>query len=487
MKRNHELRGLAIRGVGWLVAKRFATQILLTGANLILVRLLFPADFGAFAIVQTVITLFWVFADLGLGKALVQRRDAPDTDTLRSVWWTQTILGLAVVGAVWLLAPVVLTYYQGVLPTQAISWIRLLVVSEIFVNMGLVSVAILERRLAYGRIMVGEIAGLFITQAVTIFLAARGMGVGSFIYGNLLGRLVSLVFFSLLSPWKWGFDFRRTKLVPLFKFGVPLQIAGWIGLVNGAVVPLYVGRFPGPGGWSGTQAVGFVSWAAGVAAIPAAATGIFEQLLFPLLSRSQDDREFAGRIFKKVLGIVALTAFPACAALLALAPQVTAVIYTPAWLPALYSLRLAILQTAVGSLNVVALTALLAFGEAKFYRNLQGLWAILQWLLTIPLVLLFGFWGVNLASLLVTLTGLWAFVRLRKYIRFPVFGVVKGPLVLSLFLGGFLWGFSRILGVSGFWELVLTLLIGGCLYLILTWKFLRRQVEAELSILRGLK
>lgn len=486
MQIESELRSLAIRGVGWLVVKRVVTQILLTGANLILVRLLFPSDFGAFAIVNTVVTLFWVFSDLGLGKALVQRRQTTDTASLQSVWWTQTILGLAVIGAVWVLAPFILNYYRGVLPSQALVWIRMLVLSEIFVNMSLVSAALLERRLAYGRLFIGEMGGLFVTQSVTIFLAATGMGVTSFVYGNLLGRAVSFLLFFGLSPWRWGFGFRREKLLPLFGFGVPLQMAGWIGLINGAVVPLYVGRFPGPGGFSGTQAVGFVSWAAGVATIPAAVSGIFEQILFPLLSRCQENREFARRIFQRVLGFVAFTTFPTSATLLVMAPSITAIIYTPAWLPALPSLRLAILQITVAALNAIALTSLLAFGEVKFYRNLNGLWAVLQWALTIPLVILVGFWGVNLAALLVTLTGLWAFLKLRRYFAVPILGVLKGPLLTSLLLGGFLWSISRIIQISGFWELVFVMALGGGFYALLMLSVLRSQLNSEIAFIRGM-
>lgn len=477
-----QLKSLAIRGVGWLTLKRILTQILLTGANLILVRLLFPEEFGTFAIIQSLVTLSWVFADLGLGRALVQRKKDPDKRLLRSVWWTHVGLGFLVAAILWVVGPLLISYYAGSLGPSAVSWLRILIVSQIFVNMSLVSSSLLERRLAYGRVLGGEISGLFATQGLTILFALGGFGVASFIFGNFIGKLTALIVLFKLSPWAWGFGWDWKRLKSLLSFGLPFQMAGWVGILNGAVVPLFVGRFPGPGGFSGPEAVGFVNWAGGVAALAAALAGIVEQIIFPLISRIQKNLKFAARVFERALRVVSVATFGGGALLLALAPEVTKIIYTPDWLPALTALRLSIIQMSIISLNLVALGALLAFGEAKFYRNMHALWAVLQWALTVPLVLTFGFWGVNLAGVIVSATGLYAFVRLKKYLKVDYLSSIKTPALVAVLTAGLSLIFARVVPVRNFAHLVLNAAISGSFYLFLIYLFMKEELSQDIKL-----
>lgn len=486
MKLEKELKRLAIRGFGWLVVKRILTQILLTGANLVLVRFLFPEEFGVFRIVQTIVTLSWVFADVGLSKALVQREREPSRDLLRSVWWTQLALGVLMVGFLWLVGPLFIGYYSGQLNSSAVVWLRWLAISQLFTNVSLVSSSLLERKLAYGRVMVGEIAELFVTQSVTILLAVLNFGVVSFVIGTFFGKLVGMVLFFLLSRWSWGFGWKLSDLRSLLSFGFPLQAASWVGILNGAVVPVFVGRFPGPGGWSGPEAVGFITWASGVSVLPVALAGVFEQLLFPLLSRIRGSRAFASRIFERALRMVIVVALPSGVMLFILAGEVTEIVYTPLWLPALPALRFSIIHSFLAAVSGLALTALLAFGGSKFFRKMHILWALLQWILTVPLVLIFGFWGVTLASVFVSATGLYSFNKLREYLDIRFFKIVTYPVLGSLLLGVVLYFWSHYFKVENFIELGVLALGGMALYMIWISVFMRRMIVKEVRLVGGL-
>jgi PST family polysaccharide transporter len=480
-----QFKTLALRSVGWLAAKRILSQLLLTGANLILVRLLFPSDFGAFAIIMFIVTLSWVFADLGLGRALVQRREEPTPVLLRSVWWTQVGLGILVALALSFLAPIILSYYKGQLPMrEVVGWLRWLAVSQILVNMTIVSAALLERRLAYGRVLVGEILGLLATQALTLVLAYGGFGVGSFVFGVIVGRVVSLISFFLLSPWSWGVGWEWGRLKELLSFGLPFQMSGWIGMLNGAVVPVFVGRFPGPGTWSGPEAVGFVTWASGVAAISAAVAGIIEQVLFPLMSRLQGDPALAGRFFRRSLRVVSVATLGSVSLLLALAPEVTRIIYTARWLPGLPSLMLATFQVALVVPSGLAISTLLAFGEAKFYRNIQAFWAVGQWLLAVPLVIYLGFWGVNLAGVLVSATGFVAYLRLRRYFDPSVLKIIKMPLLAAVLTGLVTFSLAHLFSIKNITHLFLAATLGGAFYLFLIYLFMRQDLRQEFKVVK---
>jgi PST family polysaccharide transporter len=480
------LKRLVAKGIGWLLVKRVFTQVILTFSNLILVRILFPQDFGIIVIIQFLVTIFWVFADLGLGRSLIQKKEEPDVVLLQSVWWTQVGLGLVVVGILWFASPLLVAYYGGHLPERAIEWIRILAVSQILVNMSGVSAVLLERRLDYKRIFIVETSGLFVTQVSTIILAIFGFGTVSFVFGALIGRVVAFFVYFKLSPWQWGFHVSLNDLKPLLSFGFSFQISIWLSIANGAVFPLFVGRFPCPGGWSVAQSVGFVSWASGVAALSGAMGEVINQFIFPLMSRLQEDKLLATEYFKRALWIVAVTAFGAVSLFFPLARDLISFVYTSNWLPALPAFYLALVQITIMAVTSLALNTLLAFGDAGYYRNMHFLWTVLQWGLTIPFVLLFGFWGVVLAGVLVSATALFALVRLKRYINLSYTNIVIKPLIVALSTGLLVFGLINIFPIDNFYHFFLAFVLGAGTYCCLTFLFMRKEFIENARIVREL-
>ncbi|MEN6304341.1 MAG: oligosaccharide flippase family protein, partial [Armatimonadia bacterium] len=78
--------------IGW----KLLSQIMATGlhmvASIILARLLMPKDFGILGMATMVTGLAGIFRDLGLGQALVQRKDL-DRDHLASAYWGTLVMG----------------------------------------------------------------------------------------------------------------------------------------------------------------------------------------------------------------------------------------------------------------------------------------------------------------------------------------------------------------------------------------------------------
>ena len=56
-----------------LTIRKIVIQLIVTFSNILLARLLFPADFGIFATISFVIIIALVFTDIGLGSALIAK------------------------------------------------------------------------------------------------------------------------------------------------------------------------------------------------------------------------------------------------------------------------------------------------------------------------------------------------------------------------------------------------------------------------------
>lgn len=480
---NLSLKWVVVRSIWFLTARRVVTQIIITLSNLVLVRILFPADFGVFTIMQFIASLVWVFADLGLGKALIQRNKTPRTIHLRSVWWTQLIMGILFWAIISLFSGDLLNYWQDSLNGNSVMLLRVLLFSQIFINMSSVSMSLLERNLNYKRIVVTEMISLFITQYVAILLGLRGFGVASLVYGQFVGRLVLFILYVFLAPWNFGFTFSLRRLKELLPFGISYQQTVFLGLLNSAVVPLFVGRFPGPGKITGAEAVGLITWAMGVAVMTASFSVIVEQFIFPLVSRLQNNVSLASRAVTKMMRVMAIVTFLAGVVIFIEAHDITRIIYTERWIAGVIVLRLATIQFMISSVVNLGYAQLLAFGEARFVRNFQLILTLIQWLLTVPLVLILGFWGANVALVITAVCALWVFKRVGRYLNVTL-SIFIVPLGAALSAGVFLQMIKGIIKVEDIFGLLAVSVLAVLFYGLVLFGLMRRTLVEDITMVR---
>lgn len=468
------LKKRALNGLFFLGLRRIIVQIILTGGNIILARLLFPQVFGTFAIALGVVNLLAIFAGLGLEPALVQKKEDPQKEELQSTFTVTLLLSLMVTLLIMALAPLLYRFYQEQLGENGVFYLRLLSLSVLGSGLKGISGVLLTRRLDYTRAVLGEILEILILQVSTVALAFRGFGVLSFIWGMLLSRLLGFVIFFLLAPWPIGLKFSLKAVREIIPFGVNFQLSTIIGGLNGAVVPIFVGKV------SGSAAVGLLNWAGGVAVFPRAMAEILGQLTFPVGSRTQDNKRLLRLIIEKSIQFSCLSAFPMVTILAALAHPLTYIIYTDKWIPGIPALYFFSLQSIFLIIGGVLTQTLLALGEAKTFRNISLFWAILQWVLTVPLVFKFGFTGLAMAGALVSATFFVPLILLRKKVKFEIGPHVWPYLGYSLVAGGAAFWLNQRYPAQSIWDLLLMAIFGGIIYLALIFTFKRKEIIEDI-------
>src|SRR3954466_1957344 len=100
-----QLQRKARLGIVTLVVRTAALQLAILAGKVYLARVLGPADFGAFWVVQHVLSFFILFGDAGLGAALVQKKEQPTQRELSTVWWCQLAFAVVLIVLAWTTAP----------------------------------------------------------------------------------------------------------------------------------------------------------------------------------------------------------------------------------------------------------------------------------------------------------------------------------------------------------------------------------------------
>lgn len=474
LEEKEKLKKKATTGAVVLGGKRVVIQVIYTVSNIFLARLLFPADFGTFAIITFVSIFFTVFTDLGLGPALIQKKAKLRIEDLQTAFTIQFLLSLTVVIIIYFAAPFIASFYS--LGTKGVLLFRIYSLFFLLLPFKTSSGARLERNLEYQKLTIIEIGELLTTSAMTVFLAFSGFGVFSFAAGAIIGHITSSILYFSFAPWKIKLTINRKKFAILAKFGLPLQGSVILSLFYGPAILLYMGKTVG------AQNLGFYQFAAGLSVLPLVASEIINRIVFPLGARTREDKEFFRQIIERSITIVSAVSLPTVAFALVVAPALIHFIYTDRWMPVLPALYLGLLQMGIISFTGVFTQLLLSLGRADVMRNINVIWAILTWILGPPLIYYFNFVGMSMTGLLVAATGLWLLIRLRKEIDFSWLPNFIPFLASSVIAGLAVLIITRTLPGS-ILGLVLGVFLGGAVYLGLTFLLKGKELVDNFRIL----
>jgi len=118
----------------------------------------------------------------------------------------------------------------------------------------------------------------------------------------------------------------------------------------------------------------------------------------------------------------------------------------------------------------------------KFHPYLphHNFWAILQWVLTVPLVLLWNFNGVVLAGILVSSTFIIPLRQVRKIVKIDIWPNVIPYLMYSFLTGLVVYLISRQVLIDSIWQLILVGGFGALFYAGLLFIFERKQMIRDI-------
>lgn len=454
-KKKEILKKRATVGVFYLAFRRIVVQIILTLSNIALARLLFPSDFGTFAVVSFVVIFAQAFSDIGFGASLVQKKQSTNQKDFQSAFSVQLFLTLFLVLVIFAASGRISSFYK--FDQLGINLLKIYALTLFTLPLKNISVVILERELFYKKLISAELLEFSITQALIVSFAFLGFGVFSFAWGSLLGRLVSIVFYFYFAPWSVSIKISAKSLSSLAKFGLPYQMNLILGLFYGPLIFLYLGKVVG------SQNFGFYQFAASLTVFPLAIPEIINRIVFPLGSRLQEDRVFLGKIVEKSINAISAISLPLVFITAAIVPEIIHFIYTDKWLPALPAIYISLLQIAIILYTGLFTQFILVLGHASVMRNMSFVWAILTWLFSPVLIFYFNFVGMSIASLLVSMSGIWLFFRLKREIRFS-FGENFFPYFFSAFASGLWTAFLLRILQNSFIGLILALLLGILIY-----------------------
>jgi O-antigen/teichoic acid export membrane protein len=474
-----ELSGLVTRGILALMSRTVVMQVVVFGGSIALMRLLTPHEFGAFAIVQSVLAIVAFFGDTGVGGALVRQASPPTDRQLSSVFYLQLAAALVLMAAVAAAAGAIPVVWPD-LPADSALLMRVMAVDFVLVSLRIAPMLLLERRLRFGALSLIDVAGGAAFYGVAVVLAVLGWGVWS-LAGAVIGRasLVTAIAYAV-SGWRPQATFAWAEVRPLMRFGLAQQSRNVISLVNDAVMPFWGGRE------LGVTAVGYLNWARQTAYFPLKMVDTLRTVGFPLFARLQHDRALVGESLGRAIHLCALVTCGCVGLFIGLGEPLTRYVFSEQWLPAVPFLAVFSVAISIGFLSPLVASALDAIGRPGVFARVALLWTVITWI-AVPIGTSLGGtlgFAIGYASHVVigniviaeVLRRMLPEARVWKRIRVPFAGACLSAAAGRSVLGSF---------VEGPWSFGAAAIASLMLYVAVVWLGDRRALMQARSLVPG--
>lgn len=455
-------------------------QALVYGANIlgsvILARLLPPDQYGYYGIALFAVAFLGIFGGTGFAANLIRTHEEPTTDELRVLFTGQQLMVGVVFIALWFAAPHLATIYK--MPEYGRWFFRMIGGALALTSMMVMPQIRMERDLAFDKLAVVEICQAVAFNLSAILLAWKGIGALSFSAALIIRAAVGAVLAHLYRPWSMGFKWNSSLLFRHLHFGVALQAGQFVSMLKDSISPLFVGMF------LGAAQVGYVTWAANLAAYSVWILMPMQRLYLPFFARLQHDPNQLRKVVSFTLWMANTVAAPLTVVTLALSRPITVLIFGDKWLVALPLFFL----FSIGNIFVPCSTPLVgvlnALGKSRKTLSISLMWMATTWIFGVPCIMLFGVNGFGVALLGVQLTNLVLYWMVWKDIAVSPLPAFWPSWPLAALIGALLFLLQLALPIHSTLSLCCYGLAGFAAYSYALWLGSRQKI---LSIIRMMR
>lgn len=445
----------------WRLLERFGAQGVTFIVSLVLARILGPEVYGTVAIVLVFIAIFDVFVDSGLGNALIQKKDADDTD-FSSVFYFNIAACIVLYLIVFLLAPVFALLYQNELFVPVLRVMGLELVISGFKN---IQFAYVSRHMEFKKFFFATLTGTIIAAPVGIIMALRGYGVWAIVAQNLSNITIDTIILWVTVKWRPKKTFSWKKLKSLLNYGWKLLASSLLETIYQKLRQLIIGRRYSPtdlayynkGETFPNTAVNNVNSA-------------MNSVLFPVMSENQDNPQNLKEITKKAISIGSYVLMPLMAGLAACAEPLVLLMLGQAWLPCVPYLQVFCFVYAFYPFHVANLNAIKAVGRSDIYlkqeiaKKIVGILAII---ITMRISVFAIALGLVFTDLIDQVINSFPNGKLINYAYKEQLEDLAGPFFLSVMMGGIVY-LINFVPISSFLQLIIQIPLGIALYVALS-------------------
>jgi len=330
--------------------------------SIFLARLLVPEDFGLIALVVAIIAFSNIFTDVSLGAALIQRKRLRPVH-YSSVFYFNLFMGTLFTLLIFFLAPIISNFYNN---DTLIDLIKITSFSFIITSLVSVHGIKLRKELKYAVITKISLISSSISGIVGVLMAFYGFGIWSLVTQMMLSKILYAFLLFRASELSIVLEFSLKALKQLWAFGFRMFLANLLNTFYSQLNTIMIAKlFP-------MATLGYLQRAAALNGLAVQySSGSLMAVLFPLLSKIQNDFERFQTIVIRGLGVISFAIFFLIGLLYLSSDNIIVLFYGEKWLPSSEYFKLMALSSFIYPVSALLVNVLSSRGNSKKFLRLE--------------------------------------------------------------------------------------------------------------------
>lgn len=416
-------------GVFWKFGERILAQGISFVVSIVLARLLLPEDYGIVAMVIIFITLADVFVSSGFGTALIQKKDADDTD-FSTIFYCSMVVSILLYGLLFIMAPVIANFYK----TPALVLVLRVFSLKIPISAyNSVQHAYVSRHMAFKRFFFSTLFGTLLSGVVGIVMAICGFGVWALIGQYMTNSIVDCMVLAFTIPWHPQRKFSWNSAKQLMSYGWKVLAADLTGTFFDQLRSLIIGKIYTKADLAyynkGKQIPSMLS--------DNISTTVMT-VLFPAISNEGNDLVRVKQMVRRAVRVMGYIIFPLMVGCMVVARPLILTLLTAKWADSIIFMQLLCMQSAIGIIGKTSIQSIKAIGRSDVLLKLE-LYKKPVYLLLLLIGARISVLGVAVTSVIYTLYSVIVNGKsLSKLIGYSLIEQIKdilGSLSLSVAMG----------------------------------------------------
>ncbi|WP_026621887.1 polysaccharide transporter, PST family (plasmid) [Ensifer sp. WSM1721] len=298
-------RGAVVTGLAQAV--KMATQIL---SVILLSRLLSPQDFGVVAMSAPVLAFVALFQDFGLTQATVQKNSITHEE-VNYLFWVNVAVSVALACLMVGMAPLIARFYGE---PRVGSLIAAMALQIIAYGLGAQHLALLNRRMAFGRLAMVEIASVIAGLCAAVVWTFVDRSYWALYAGTLTSAVLPTLCYWANSRWRPGLSLKPEGVGALLNFGAGITGFNFANYFARNLDNILIGRY-----WGEAQ-LGLYDRAYKLLLFPLSQlANPLSKVMVPALSRMANEPDRYRSAYLRVMPLMLIMALPGVAATIATA------------------------------------------------------------------------------------------------------------------------------------------------------------------------
>lgn len=290
-----------INGFAWSAVEKYSSLILNIGISMVLARLLSPQEYGVVSIATVLISFLSIFATMGIGPAIIQRKDLTQSD-LDNLFTFSLLIGLVLSVLLFASANVVADYYKE----DSLSNVcKILSINLFFSAANMVPNTLMVKNLKFKAIAKRTLILLAISAPFSIIIAFYGYGYYSLLISPIVTSIGIYIYNRKYYPCKISKSFTIKPIRSIFSYSMYQFLFEFINFFSRNIDKLIIGKF------ISVSSLGYYDKSYRLMLLPLNnITSVIGPVIQPVLSNIQNERQDIAAKYLKIIFITALLSFP---------------------------------------------------------------------------------------------------------------------------------------------------------------------------------